>query len=393
MNNLHGVTITPAFEPTRAAALARTATVNPAQYSRTRNYLDGAVTHLSPYITHGLTNVPDVLHSVGERHKLSWEDKFVSELGWREYFQHAWRCLGDGIWQPQQAPPAPHYADQLPDDVLRAATGVPIIDAQIQALYSSGYLHNHARMWLASYLVHLRKVDWRAGAQWMYAYLLDGDLASNTLSWQWIAGTWTGKPYLFNAENVLRYAHTHTHTHNSGTAIDRSYPELEVCARIDKVFSEAPNMRGAGVATPAVGDLNFSGLQSDVPATLPPEAWLMHPWSLHLPQAEIGAPVIGVLVDEFHAQYPWSKLRYQFVLTAMRARCDVVVRGSAEKIGQMLEGSKMNAVATYNPYYAELLRTCGAGMHAQPRAFADPPQLKKSFTSFWNTVTKETFPL
>ena len=81
-------------------------------------------------------------------------------------------------------------------------------DAWVAELKHTGYLHNHARMWLASYVVHLRKVHWRAGADWLYAHLLDGDLASNHLSWQWVAGTGSHKPYLFNAENVARIAHS-----------------------------------------------------------------------------------------------------------------------------------------------------------------------------------------
>ena len=94
----------------------------------------------------------------------------------------------------------------MPQDVLTGCTGITVIDEAVRTLYRTGYLHNHARMWLASYLVHLRKTDWKAGAMWMYRHLLDGDLASNALSWQWVAGTLTGKPYLFNAENVERYA-------------------------------------------------------------------------------------------------------------------------------------------------------------------------------------------
>jgi len=80
-----------------------------------------------------------------------------------------------------------------------------VIDRAVHQLYTTGYLHNHARMWLASYIVHLRKVHWRVGADWMVGYLLDGDLASNHLSWQWVAATFSNKPYLFNAENVARY--------------------------------------------------------------------------------------------------------------------------------------------------------------------------------------------
>ena len=147
-----------AFEPTLDAAHGRIAAVRPAAYARSRNRLDGAVTGLSPYITHRLVTLTDVLTEVAARQPMLIHDKFVYELGWRAY-------------------------------VRQGNTGVPVVDQAVPALYTTGMLHNHARMWLASYLVHPRKVHWRAGADWLYGHLLDGDLASNHLSWQWVAGT------------------------------------------------------------------------------------------------------------------------------------------------------------------------------------------------------------
>ena len=73
-------------------------------------------------------------------------------------------------------------------------------------LLSSGYLHNHARMYLASYVVHWRRVSWQAGARWFLHHLLDGDPASNNLSWQWVASTFANKPYIFNLDNLRKYA-------------------------------------------------------------------------------------------------------------------------------------------------------------------------------------------
>ncbi|NJR64914.1 MAG: hypothetical protein HC772_05710 [Leptolyngbyaceae cyanobacterium CRU_2_3] len=80
------------------------------------------------------------------------------------------------------------------------------MDTLIWMLRRTGYLHNHARMYLASYVVHFRKVAWRSGADWMYGLLIDGDFSSNHLSWQWVASTFSHKPYIFNRENLERYA-------------------------------------------------------------------------------------------------------------------------------------------------------------------------------------------
>jgi deoxyribodipyrimidine photo-lyase len=80
------------------------------------------------------------------------------------------------------------------------------MDGFIAELHSSGWLHNHARMWLAAYLVHWRRIRWQAGAQWFLRHLLDGDPASNNLSWQWVASSFSHKPYIFNRANLERFS-------------------------------------------------------------------------------------------------------------------------------------------------------------------------------------------
>ena len=172
------------FPPTREAALARLAAVRPADYARSRNAIEGAVTQLSPYITHGFVSLPEVLASVSAKHRLDVQHKFVFELGWREFFRHVWQHRGAGILESLHDGLLPEsgYSAELPADIRQARTGVPVIDMAVRTLYDTGSLHNHARMWLASYVVHLRKVHWRVGADWLYSHLLDGDLASNHLS-------------------------------------------------------------------------------------------------------------------------------------------------------------------------------------------------------------------
>jgi deoxyribodipyrimidine photo-lyase len=80
------------------------------------------------------------------------------------------------------------------------------MDAFAADLERIGWLHNHARLWLASYVVHWRRVRWQAGARWFLRHLLDGDPASNNLSWQWVASSFGSKPYIFNRENLERFS-------------------------------------------------------------------------------------------------------------------------------------------------------------------------------------------
>ena len=103
---------------------------------------------------------------------------------------------------------AADYDDMLPEDIRTGTTGLACMDAfSPRKLRQTGYLHNHARMWLAAYIVHWRGVRWQAGARWFLSHLLDGDPASNNLSWQWVASTFSHKPYLFNRENLERFTH------------------------------------------------------------------------------------------------------------------------------------------------------------------------------------------
>jgi deoxyribodipyrimidine photo-lyase len=181
--------------------------LQPVRYASSRNYLDGAVTGLSPFIRHGILSLPEVRDAALARASKADCSKFVNELGWRDFWQRIWEREGDGIWDDSEDYKTGIlvYSDTLPDDIRAGATGLPCIDAFIDELYTTGYLHNHARMWLASYVVHWRRVRWQAGARWFLEHLLDGDPASNNLSWQWVASTFSNKPYFFNRENLEKF--------------------------------------------------------------------------------------------------------------------------------------------------------------------------------------------
>ena len=194
----------------QAAALAALVTIDPVRYAQTRNHLTGAVTGLSPYIRHGVLSLAQVRDAVLARvTKANDGEKLLNELAWRDYWQRVYAAIGDGVWYDREpyktGYPASAYAKQLPDDIRAGQTGLACIDGFVAELDATGYLHNHARMWLAAYVVHWRRVRWQAGARWFLQHLLDGDPASNNLSWQWIASTFSHKPYFFNRENVQRY--------------------------------------------------------------------------------------------------------------------------------------------------------------------------------------------
>jgi deoxyribodipyrimidine photo-lyase len=256
---------------------------------------------------------------------------------------------------------------------------VPAIDQAVRALYTDGYVHNHARMWLASYVVHLRKVHWRAGADWLYAHLLDGDLASNHLSWQWVAGTGSHKPYLFNAENVQRYADAPWHS--AGTVIDASYDALDRIAHSSRAVIAERGVHEAVVEPPLFGappaDLDFTA--PDAAAVNDKDVWLVHPWSLA--DAPEGATPVAVLDAAFHRAWPWSERRWRFVGTRMAAMTPQRGIGERDVLHAALAAAK-NVRGTHNLHLGATFDAFD--LAPMPRAFTDPATRCRSFSAFWN---------
>ncbi|MDP9108083.1 MAG: deoxyribodipyrimidine photolyase [Pseudomonadota bacterium] len=380
--------------PTIAAARARIEAVQPTAYARTRNALDGAVSGLSPYITHGLVTLQEVLAGVDSRHALDAQHKFVYELGWREFFRHVWQHRGDEIFDSFHAGPLPdqHYAKELPADIRQACTGVPVVDMAVRELYASGTLHNHARMWLASYVVHVRKVHWRVGADWLYGHLLDGDLASNHLSWQWVAGTGSGKPYLFNAENVARYAPADWHS--PGSIVDTSYEALDRIATDPHArFAARPNAKivASEIVEPAV----LSEPPEWIGATAPDaalverrEVWLVHPWNLGDLPADLppNTLVIALFLSDFHRAWPWSQARWDFVATRMAALTTVRWHGAVDSLASSLSKAarvRCRAEPHLMPWLPQLAECLPV-----PTLFPAVDRSCSSFSQWWQRASR-----
>lgn len=194
----------------RKAAEEALRKIDPVAYAKTRNFLDGNVTKLSAYIRHGVLSLGEIREYVLKRVKNPNDaNKLIQELAWRDYWQRLYVKLGNRIWQNQEEYKTGYlptdYTAKLPEDISTGTTGLVCIDSFSQELRTTGYLHNHIRMWLAAYIIHWRRVEWQAGAKWFLQHLLDGDPASNNMSWQWVASTFSHKPYFFNRENLQRY--------------------------------------------------------------------------------------------------------------------------------------------------------------------------------------------
>ncbi len=215
------------FFPTRTAALERLSTFIPkagSAYAARRNYdlgpgQHGNVSTLSPYLRCRLITEEEVLRAVLARHSPQAAEKFVQEVYWRTYWK-GWLELRPQVWDQYQQQLARAWDDVQTHGGLRARweaaclgqTGIDCFDAWAQELTTTGYLHNHARMWFASIWVFTLELPWELGADFFLRHLFDGDPASNTLSWRWVSGIQTqGKTYLARTSNISKFTEGRFH--------------------------------------------------------------------------------------------------------------------------------------------------------------------------------------
>lgn len=205
------------FEPTYTAALTRLQTFVPnagRTYAARRNYDDTAgVSTLSPYIRHRLLTEEEVLRATLARHSPSAAEKFIQEVYWRTYWK-GWLEMRPSVWTAYKADLNAAWNRVQTESGLRSEweaacsgeTGIDCFDHWANQLTDTGYLHNHARMWFASIWIFTLRLPWALGADFFMRHLLDGDPASNTLSWRWVGGLQTqGKTYLARPDNIAKY--------------------------------------------------------------------------------------------------------------------------------------------------------------------------------------------
>ena len=188
------------------------------EYAAQRNFDLGMNRHehvskLSPWVRHRIISEEEVVTAVLEKHTLSGAEKFVQEVFWRTYWK-GWLETHPSVWKDYTVRTSKLAKEMEINTSLReqfvnvttGKTGIACFDDWTHELIESGYLHNHARMWFASIWVFTLKLPWELGADFFLRHLLDGDPASNTLSWRWVAGLHTkGKTYLARSDNISKF--------------------------------------------------------------------------------------------------------------------------------------------------------------------------------------------
>jgi deoxyribodipyrimidine photo-lyase len=208
-------------EPARAAGLQQLEAFAPdagVRYAKRRNFDFGPerranVSMLSPYVRHRLVLEQELIEAILQHHSLAEANKFVEEVFWRTYFK-GWLEQRPDVWTSYRDSVAKLVRQLEQDNELldrystatEGNTGIDCFDAWARELVTHGYLHNHARMWFASIWVFTLKLPWQLGADLFYRHLIDGDPASNTVSWRWVCGLHTrGKTYLARVSNIANY--------------------------------------------------------------------------------------------------------------------------------------------------------------------------------------------
>lgn len=358
------------FPANPEAIRTRLSAFNPVEYDRSRNFLNGHLSYLSPYISRGVLRLPDIAAYVLKRYSREQCYRFVYELAWREYFQRVWQEKGNAIFTSIRQEQEGVESDEMPAAIVEAQTGIEAIDEAIRRMYATGYMHNHFRMYVAAIVCNVARTRWQTGAEWMYSHLLDADPASNHLSWQWVAATFSAKKYFCNQENINRYSGSRQRR----TFLDVSYEEFAGMKVPDVLRSRCSHATetetGSSTAFPEIAKGQKVLLYT--PFHLDPE-WRKADDSLRILciRSNGKAPALGskalAFVRELSGQIPGIRI----------AECSVdeIIRQFPENNFQTYEHPLIGSVANLST-------------DPQPRLFPEIAQAHGSFSAFWKRAEK-----
>ena len=197
------------------------------EYAYKRNYDYGPenrsnISHLSPFISHRLLYEFDIAKKVLSKFPFLKVEKFIQEVFWRTYWK-GWLELRPDVWDDFKTSLSDLKKDDQYYDAINGKTSIECFNDWVNELKEYNYLHNHARMWFASIWIFTLGLPWQLGAEFFLEHLYDGDVASNTLSWKWVAGLQTkGKHYIARSDNIQKF----TDGRYSNIKLNTSMPAL-----------------------------------------------------------------------------------------------------------------------------------------------------------------------
>ncbi|MGB5864573.1 MAG: FAD-binding domain-containing protein [Sulfitobacter sp.] len=380
----------PVFTPTRDAGLARLdlfAARAGDLYDRCRNYDLGPeqrtnVSALSPWIRHRLITETEVLCAILDQHAFDASERFVHEVFWRTYFK-GWLEQHPTVWSSYQAglrrqiksldkdrQLAARYAD-----AVGAQTGIDCFNAWADELEKTGYLHNHARMWFASIWIFTLRLPWELGADFFLRHLMDGDPASNTLAWRWVAGLQTkGRPYIARVSNISKFT-------------DRRYaPVHQLNTNVDALTEEAEHLR---ISLPDA--VNPSDIKGDTLLLITEDDMQIADILPYLPVARLGS-----LATDARSPLPLGAAARNFAHGAMGNACaGAEIIETAEWASTLISACRKARVQTIVTGYAPVGPVATMLSQALPDLHAAGitlHQIRRTFdTTAWPHTTKGFF--
>ncbi|CRK75905.1 Deoxyribodipyrimidine photo-lyase [Nereida ignava] len=380
----------PDFTPTRQAGLARLVAFSERAgdvYDRCRNYDLGPeyranVSALSPWIRHRLITETEVLEVALRVHDFKKAERFVHEVFWRTYFK-GWLEQHPTVWPAYQAGLRRQIKSLEKDrrlaayygEAIAGETGIDCFDAWAEELGTTGYLHNHARMWFASIWIFTLRLPWELGADFFLRHLIDGDPASNTLAWRWVAGIQTkGRPYIARVSNISKFT-------------DRRFcPTHQIITNVTPIDDESDHLR--------------KRLPDAVPPKDTPNEFLLLVTEddMQIADALPHAPVatIGALATTGRSPLPIAELAQRFASGAMQDACGgAVIINQDAWANEIIEACERHQTKTVVTGYAPIGPSATALAEAQPNLTAAGIkliQVRRSFdTIAWPHATKGFF--
>lgn len=358
------------FPTSYDSILQRIAKIDPIKYGRSRNFIDGAVTYLSPYISRGVISTKEVMESVlSQGYQPAQIEKFLQELAWRDYWQQVWIAKGDAINSDLKNEQRPVANYGIPLAISKGETRITAVDKAIADFYETGYLHNHLRMYVAAISCNMGQSHWHYPAKWMYYHLLDGDWASNALSWQWVAGSNSNKKYVANQENINKYCYSQ----QKDTFLDIDYSEfsgMDIPEELRTIFNEK-------LSTPLPGKSPIA-VKTSIPTYIYNFYNLDPKWD-----TEVKANRILLLEPSVFKNYPISKKSIEFTLELAKN-----IKGIQVYVGEIKE--LMKEYSLDDIYYKEHpLNTNYKGNEIPRDWMFDVTGYYPSFFGFWKKCKKQ----
>lgn len=374
---------------TRFSALRQLLKVQcPEAFSREQYFSTDVCCMIEPYLVHGIVSAEEILGIWNARLGFTLKDHLCQEILRQSYARHCWQYRGEGVLGDAcRRPGLIGYQSRIPVDIRSAACGISSIDTAIRQMYQAGRIDRTQQHWIASYMVHMRKIDWRIGARWMYGHLLNADLGAIHLDWQKTAGALGEPARIFTAAAMgIPEAGCGKHVNE----LDCEPSELQALACKAKILP-SEKLRPLPLREPCLHEnpeqAGFSH-EKALPSLLDKDVSLIHPWSLG--QTAKSRLSIGLIHLPYHRRFPWSEQRWRFVMERMRSLCNGIWVGDlAHDPDWLSEARSVDYADTLHSEYHSALERIKVARTMKSKDILGPDYPCASFEIYFQTVQRQ----